>query len=213
MRKQRGVVEVDTFKLYDRVYQIYLNKKTGEFTIEISPEHAVSGKDLETVRKEATAFIESLHKLEFKPVIYIEHSHDFGTLKPSDDRLDFEYKRYFRAVDRTGKAIWRRFQEEGDIPEDDSDNNWLDALEGKPGEVMFEPSGSSGDKTVILDYTPERWKALRRISKAMMVLNRRLEEIVKPKVIETFLDDITKRGLSGLLAGPAPYAKGKEKKG
>ena len=191
MRRQRGVRKIDTFEVDGVTLEVHCEMETGKFRIEVDNK-VFEGSNLSDVRTKATTYVSEKKRADFKPVILVQAHGGFDN---DEDRLVLRYERFFRANgDNEGKTLWKAWNFEGERKGKDADRT-----DGKPSYNLINFPGWRSDATFI-EYTPERWLALRSISKAMAELNKRLKEAIKPNKCEEFLASIHQRGVERLMA-------------
>lgn len=185
----------------------------GEFILNLSPhDHISKAKTLEKVKADAKKWLEENSKVEFKPVIVAWDNEPtrVSMVDYSETHLEFSYERWFKGVRKDGEVIWKRANTCGKIPEG-SQMTWDDCVEIQP-----ENSTSSGpfyhENSVSLEYTPERWRSLRKLSRMVRFLNVRLTEIVKAGApsVDKMIDFLAKAPMQLGLPAPEPkvYRKG-----
>jgi hypothetical protein len=191
MRRQQGVRKIDTFEVEGATLHVHCDMESGEFRIEVDRE-MFRGKNLADVRAKAVAHVQNKMRANFKPVIMVE-KHDGGFDGNKEERLCLKYERYFRA-EIDDKFLWKVWNLDAKSSQPDEDRT-----DGKPSAGLVGFPGWRSDAT-FLDYTPERWLALRSISKAMAELNKRLIAATKPDKCADFLAGIAQRGVERLMA-------------
>lgn len=201
MRKTGKVVDHFEWHISNEKFQVTLDTDTGEFRIILTGhDHIARGYTLEKVKADAIDWLKGNANLGMKPVIVIRmseqrvaHAHD------NEHELMLRYERYFLGIRKDKVKVWKAWEDTGEIPEGDG-NGWLDCLEGKASNQSDSPFDE--DRSKIIPYTPEKWKALRKISKLIRALNIRLDEIVRSRNLEGFLIDIYKKEM--VFGLPAP---------
>jgi hypothetical protein len=183
-------------------YPITLDTETGTFRIDLKPhDKDCVGTELEKVKKEAADWLRANAALVYEPVIVVEvedFENGWNMPKREAHSIHFKYDRMFRATRKDGAAIWKSWQNVGDIPEGDG-NNWDDCLEGKPGHSTHEPYRS---KAAIIPYTNEQWIGLRKITKMFVEVQRRLIAIRESGKMGDFLLETSKKDLPLMLPAP-----------
>jgi len=207
MRKRQGVVIIDTIKRHDQEIPIRLDKESGEFQVEVEG-HSFCGKDLGQVRQQAIDLLDETNVISFEPVIvvaYVERNTGHGP----DEESEFKYERYYRGKMKPGKEVWKTFVAKNEIDDEDhvEGQKWKDVVGGRPGEATRIPWILRETTNDVIDYTPERWTALRQVSRAVAEINRRLLQIVKEGRTEDFLANISRHGTAGLLLMSPEKAK------
>lgn len=189
-------------------YDINLDTEGGEFSIYLKDyQHSIRGETLEKVREDARQYLEQHCRTEFKPMIVVSHGdrfHDF-TIHAKNHNLAFSYERAFRGTRPDGEEVWRTWEADEPFPE--SGGGWDDAVKGKPGRVTHI---GYHDTDVVIEYTAEKWKALRQLTRMAQMLQKKLQEIrSSAKRMDTFLLDIHARGTVPLLEQAPPKKKGR----
>jgi hypothetical protein len=208
MRKRQGVVIIDTIKRHDQEIPIRLDKESGEFQVEVGG-HSFCGKDLGQVRQQAIDLLDETNVISFEPVIvvaYVESNTGHG---PDEESIEFQYERYYRGKMKSGKEFWKTFVAKNEIDDEDhvEGQRWKDVVGGRPGEATSVPWILRETANDVMEYTPERWTALRQVSRAVAEINRRLHQIVKEGRTEDFLANISRHGTAGLLLMSPEKAK------
>lgn len=165
------------------------------FTMEVGG-RTFEGETPKELKLQAEAFVKGHDRLEWRPIIAVESS-------PYASTLEMRYHRYFQADGADGK-LHRRWRVPGVVGSDHSQmrTDTADILEGEPGDVDHGP----GKTERILPYTPERWKALRELDKAIHAAlesaRERLEKILSEGDLDAFLANVGRRGPQAILFGP-----------
>lgn len=196
-------------------HPIHCNLETGVFTVKILDGdkrtlERFDGKDLEKVRADATEWIRGNTELDWKPILVIrsERGARWEAYKGSERSIDLEYERVFRATRKDKSFVYKEFDKPPDpkwpahfIEADD------DEVDGVPGKEIRR---SWGDDSKILDYTPERWSALRMISVMIRTLNERIHGLIEAGTFEGLLETLAQNGTGLLLEAPKPQVDGKQ---
>lgn len=199
MVKNYGYVLVENIKGYDgKEYKILLDKETGKFHVRDLPaEEWFSDTNLPKLREKALAYIRKVSLAKFEPVIVVERDR----YSQSEHSLSLSYERYFVTGLGTSGSIWKAFTPAGyecTVVMGDDGGKRDDTLEGSAGHASHRNDPSKG--AVVLPYTPERWTALRSITKAMQELNRRLLALIEDKgELDRMLGRVAVGGFSMLL--------------
>jgi hypothetical protein len=184
---------------------IKLNREGGEFFIEIEGEDSFRGKDLEDVKRRTLAWLNENRALKWKPMISIEFDERSAGFR-SGHKINLEYHRAFVATDSKGKTIVSYFDEI--TPPGDNETERADLLEGNPGRRDSDWRYRPDEGRVVLDYTPERWSALRLITRAIEDIEAKLRVFLAPKKAEETLGAIAAAGVAKLLGGPTAKKAG-----
>jgi len=186
--------------------EIRCNLASGVFMAEIpdpnnprrSSLEKFEGKNLEKVKADAIGWLKGNEKVVWEAIIILRGATKWrGVRDASDSSLDLHYGRFFRAKRPDGDYLWKDFKEK-DNGKKDSD----DEVEGVPGELnKFAPH--TGEDSLVLPYTPERWSALRMISLLIKQLNERINALFDQGGLDNMLTTIADRGARALLL-PAP---------
>jgi hypothetical protein len=203
MAKKIKVVDHLEWYVTNEKFQVTLDIGSGQFQINLeSHDHIIKGDVLEKVKADAMAWLKGNAELDMKPVIVVRMSDPIvAHARDSEHALMLNYERCFVGVRKDKQKIWKKWQDTGSIPE--GEHSWLDCVEGKASsqsERLWDEAHSK-----IIPYTIEKWKALRKISKLIRIMNTRLEEIVESKDLEGFLLDLYKKDM--IFALPAPKGK------
>jgi len=222
-RMERGYKKIDEIVWEDGTkYTIAVNKENGEFRVEI-PDHesdyrtlaVFRGNDLQQVRDETLAWLRDNAVLDWEAVIIIRGSESIGGYRhASEETINLNYKRYYRAKRKDGTYLWKEFAKAGDTHLNTAES---DEVKGQPGRPCGQPFGFVSEvvaaveprrakDSLLLPYTPERWSALRTISLLIKSLNERVNALLDQGKLDEMLLSIAQRGAQALL--PAP--KGKE---
>jgi hypothetical protein len=201
----RGTVKVDKLEWRGVVYPIMLNKESGEFSAHIPnpdndrcPLESFQG-DLPTVKEKLAKYLKEAdgRDLQWEPVILIkrEKRESWERLRSSENSLDLEYKRGFKAKTISGKMLWREFLDRNPSDKDD--------IAVKMREYNSDPPYWRMN-AVELHYTPERWSSLRLITETMKLMNERLQGILHSGADEVanMLHGISEKGAQLLLPAP-----------
>jgi hypothetical protein len=162
------------------------------------------------VRQQAIDLLDETNVITFKPVIvvaYVESNTGHG---PDEEDIEFKYERYYRGKMKSGKEVWTTFVAKNDTDDEDDTTEarkWADVVGGRPGEATSVPWILREEANDVIEYTPERWTALRQVSRAVAEINRRLLQIVKEGRTEDFLANIGRHGTAGLLLMSPDKAK------
>lgn len=204
MSSHDGYVLVEKIKGYDgNQYKIMLDKQTGKFHARDLPAGEwLSDASLPKLREQALSYIRKVSLAKFEPVIVVErdrYSH-------GDHTLSLSYERYFVADIGESDQVWKAFTPkgyEGTVVIGDDGGKQDDTLEGSPGPASHRSDPSKD--AIVLPYTPERWAALRSITKGVQELNRRLLALIENKTeLDKMLGRVAKGGMPLLLGGQRP---------
>jgi hypothetical protein len=198
MLRQAGVRKIDTMTIEGEPFDIYCDLNSGEFRIEVDHE-VFRGKSLPNVKAKAVVRITERNGGQWKPVILVR-GREFYSDEREECELMLSYNRMFRAVQANSENVywkpWYCTSKDGA-----SVGNDEDCVTGTPGPDCCRTPMDLGSSTV-LDYTPEKWLALRSISKAMRELNLRIGEMIKPNRCEAFLAGVAHGDSLRLLMPP-----------
>lgn len=186
---RRKAKPVEVYKHRGMEVDIVLNHQTGMFLAELpfdgnskderNPDHSFGGQDcysdesLVDLRIKLERAIDARLNSTFKPAIYVE------TLGENDS-LSLEYHRVYEAPKPGGGLLIRQFIAKGAMAE-----GYLeDEVDGSPGAYCYRRT----DGVTRLDYSPEKWKALRKLSEMLEKLREKInEEIGNTGRLETLL--------------------------
>lgn len=174
-RRKRKPVEV--FKHRGMEVEIALNHQNGQFLAELpfdqnsvderNPNHSFGGNDsysdetLVGLRIKLEKAIDARLNSTFKPAIYVE---------PLGDQvnLTLEYCRVFEAPKPGGGLLIRQFIAKGAVQE----GFLQDEVDGQPGAYCYRRT----EGVTRLDYSPEKWQALRKLSEMLEKLKEKINE-------------------------------------
>lgn len=209
---RRGTAKVDKLEWRGVVYPIFLNKETGEFSAHVPdpdnvhrPMESFHG-ELPEVKKQLEKYLKEADgkDLEWEPVIIIKYEkrENWNYGRRSDNSLDLDYKRGFRAKTISGKLLWRDFL---DTSPDSQDDVTVKMQEYNTDPPYWRSSA------VEIAYTPERWSSLRLITETMKLMNERLQKILSGGAdeIAKMLHGISEKGAQMLLPAPKEGGKGR----
>jgi len=214
-RSERGYKKIDEIVWEDGTkYPITVSKDSGEFRVQIpdpSSEYrnlaSFTGKDLQEVRDEATAWLKDNATLDWEAVIIIRGAEKIGGRRHAEEyKINLDYKRYYRGKRKNGSYLWKEFSRGGDKHLNEADK---DEVKGQPGRPCGEPYGvvaalvdPEGSDTLVLPYSAERWSALRTISLLIKQLNERINALLDQGKLDDMLLSIAQRGAQALLPAP-----------
>lgn len=152
------------------------------------------------LRKEIDDRLDAL----FRPMIYVyfEKKEDRQHVEDCQSSIELSFTRIYEA--RIGdKILHREFIAAGAVQE----GRFLDEVEGRMGDHTWRPE--SGPDVTCIEYTPERWIALRRLLKMIQDLQDRIvAELTTPAKLEALLTRLPETLLG---APPKPKAIGHKK--
>lgn len=201
-------------------HPIQCNLGTGVFIVKILDGNKTvlqrfDGKDLEKVRADATEWIRGNVALEWLPILVISSErgcwNNSDNYEGSEGSIDLDYERYFRAIRKDGGVVYKEFAKPLD-PKDPTHHlvharkDDMDCVPGKEVRCLW------GDESKVLEYTQERWSALRMISVMIRSLNERIHGLIEGGTFDAFLLTLVKKGAGMLLEGPKEGAKEAQKK-
>lgn len=192
--------KIEEYGIEGRTAVLRFDAHTLVFTLEVEG-RTFEGETPKELKLQAQAFLRGHDKLEWRPVIAVETS-------PYASTLELRYHRYFEA-DNGEKKLYRRWRVPGVVGSDGSafHTDTADMTEGQPGDVDHGPRL----KERMLPYTPERWKALRDLEKAIQAAleaaRAKLEKILSEGDLDAFLENAGRRGPQTILFGPEKGTK------
>jgi len=212
-RREHGYKKIDEIVWEDGTkYPITVHKETGEFRVVI-PDPAseyrnlasFTGKDLQDIRDQATAWLKDNSTLDWEPVIIIRGAERIGGRRHAEEyKINLDYKRFFRAKRKNSSYLWKEFAGDKHLNEAGKDE-----VEGQPGRPCGEPYGfvaalvnPEDNDCLVLPYTAERWSALRTISLLIRNLNERVNALLDQGKLDDMLLSIAQRGAQALLPAP-----------
>jgi len=175
-----GNVKVGKVQGPDGHYDIRFNTKTATFSVGL-PGKTVEGKDFEKLKADAEAWLSGSRDLDWSPVIAVKIEDYLG----SDRSIVLGFERYFRA-ERQDEIYWKYFHTKGDMKSE---------AKGTPGENSRGPDHDAQ----ILEYSPERWKAIRAFGDLLESLNARLRSEFG-KDFTKFLDSVVEHGIESVIS-------------
>lgn len=168
---------VEVFKHRDMEIQIFLNHQNGQFFAELpfdqnsvdehKPNHSFGGSEnysdekLVDLRTKLHKAVDARLDSTFKPAIYVEPLGE-------NHSLTLEYHRVFEAPKRGGGLLIRQFIAKGAVAE----GFLQDEVDGTPGAYCWRRT----DGITRLDYSPEKWKALRKLSQMLEQMREKINE-------------------------------------
>lgn len=198
MRKGRKLKD---YSIEGRTAVLRWDPYSWVFTVEVEG-RTFEGETPKELKLQAEAFLKGHDKLRWNPIISVEPS-------PYGSSLELRYHRYFKADGGGDKKIYRRWRVPGMVGSDHSmvRADTADILEGEPGDVDNGPRL----KDRVLPYTPERWKALRELEKALetalAAAHARFEKILSEGDLDAFLANVGRRGPQAILFEPGKGAE------
>ncbi len=201
----RGGFKFDEIKAEDGTkIPIKLDKDSGVFSIEVSKGERIQGTELDDVKRRALAWLAENRALDWKPRIAIAFEGRSGWR--AGHSISLEYARGFVAVDARGSGTAAAWDEIAETDEE-RELNKLDTLRGKPGRRDSDWKFRAGENRVVLEYTPERWSALRLITRAIESIEEKLQAFLSEEKAAATLAAIAQAGVANLLAGPKKEGK------
>lgn len=217
-RRKKKPVEV--FEHRGMKVEIALNHQTGSFLAELpfdqnsvderNPNSSFGGsdnyinRDLLELRQQLMKAIDARLDSQFKPAIYVE---SLG--ERHSGSMNLEYHRVFEAPKPGGDGMLiRQFIANGAVAE-----GFLpDEVDGKPGAYCYRRTGEGVTR---LDYSPEKWMALRKLSEMLEKLREKInEEISDTKRLDLMLVKVQHSASFNLgFDGAAVRSKAAQKKG
>lgn len=185
--------KLEVFEYRGLKVDIFLDHETGTFSAElpfdtlsqdeVNSNRTYGGSDhysdgsLVALREKLGTAIGIRLNAKFKPAIYVQPLEDCG-------RLSLEYYRIFEAPKPGGGLLLRQFIPKGAVQE-----GFLpDEVDGSPGAYCYRNTDVTR-----LDYSPEKWTALRKLSKMLEQLRDKInEEIADASRLDKMLLNVQK---------------------